>query len=186
MTHTVRRLLDYEYPRYRRHLKKLDSNSRYLRFGIPIRDESIDQLCDLIEQDHDHHILFGIENRELELVAVGHIALGEDMELAFSVLKEYQGQGMGSKLMKRCIQWCRTHGILEGMMVCLSHNTVIKHLCAKYGIRTVSEHGETLAYIHLDPAGPGTYLEEAVDRNAAIIDYWTKRSFRPRRLSTAQ
>jgi GNAT superfamily N-acetyltransferase len=167
MTHTVRRLLDHEYSKYRKHLKQLDSNSRYLRFGIPIRDESIDLLCDQIEQNHQRHILFGIEN-------------------AFSVLKEYQGQGMGSRLMKRCIQWCRTHGILEGMMVCLSHNSVIKHLCVKYGIHMTNEYGETLANIRLDPADPGTYFEEAVDRNVAIFDYIAKRAFRPRRQLTAQ
>jgi GNAT superfamily N-acetyltransferase len=181
MKHTVRRLLDYEYSKYREHLKKLDDNSRHLRFGLLIKDESIDQLCNGIEADREHHILFGIENKDLELVAVGHIALDDRMELAFSVLKEYQGQGMGSDLMKRCIQWCRTHAILEGMMVCLSHNSVIKHLCTKYGIHMTSEHGETLADIHLDPAEPGTYLEEAVDRNAAILDYIAKRAFMPRR-----
>jgi GNAT superfamily N-acetyltransferase len=186
MTHTVRRLLDHEYSKYRKHLKQLDSNSRYLRFGIPIRDESIDLLCDQIEQNHQRHILFGIENADLELIAVGHIALDEKMELAFSVLKEYQGQGMGSRLMKRCIQWCRTHGILEGMMVCLSHNSVIKHLCVKYGIHMTNEYGETLANIRLDPADPGTYFEEAVDRNVAIFDYIAKRAFRPRRQLTAQ
>ena len=103
MKHTVRKLLDYEYSKYREHLKKLDESSRHLRFGYMIKDESIDQLCDDIERDHEHHILFGIENRDLELVAVGHIALDDKMELAFSVLKEYQGQGMGSDLMKRCI-----------------------------------------------------------------------------------
>jgi GNAT superfamily N-acetyltransferase len=184
--HTVRRLLDHEYSKYRKHLKQLDTDSRYLRFGIPIHDESIDLLCDQIELDHGSHILFGIENADLELVAVGHIALGEKMELAFSVLKEYQGQGMGSKLMKRCIQWCRTHRRLEGMMVCLSHNSVIKHLCDKYGIHMTSEHGETLADIHLDPADPGTYIEEAVDRNVAILDYIAKRAFKPRRQLTAQ
>ena len=186
MKHTVRRLLDHEYSQYRTHLKKLDDNSRHLRFGFMIKDESIDQLCDGIEQDREHHILFAIENRDLELVAVGHIALDDKMELAFSGLKEYQGQGMGSDLMKRCIQWCRTHGILEGMMVCLSHNSVIKHMCNKYGIHMTSERGETLADIHLDPAEPGTYLEEAVDRNVAILDYWAKRAFKQRRLLTAQ
>lgn len=185
MTHTVRRLLAHEYPKYRQHLKSLDANSRHLRFGVTMRDEVIDSLCDGIENDTEHHVLFGIENNDLELVAVGHIALGGTMELAFSVLKQYQGQGMGSSLMKRCIQWCRTHCILEGMMVCLSHNSVIKHLCTKYGIHMTSEHGETLADIRLDPAGADTYFEEAVDSNLAAIDWLAKRAFRPIRRSVA-
>ena len=42
----VRRVLVSEYPKYRKHLKALDTESKYLRFGHPIRDEMIDQLCD--------------------------------------------------------------------------------------------------------------------------------------------
>lgn len=186
MTHTVRRMLTHEYSKYREHLKKLDANSRHLRFGIMLSDEAIDLVCDKIENDRDHHILFCIENLDLEIVAVGHIALGTKMELAFSVLKEYQGQGMGSALIRRCIQWCRTHGILDGMMVCLSHNTVIKHLCSKHHIKMTTEHGETLAEIHLDPAQPETFIEEALDRNVAIMDWLSKRTLRPIRQLVVQ
>lgn len=179
MTRVVRRVLPHEYSKYRAHLKGLDSESKTLRFGCAIKDEMIDTLCDGIERDQDHHVLFCIENRRLEFVAIGHIALGHKMELAFSVLPRYQGQGMGSLLMKRCIQWCRTHNILEGQMICLSHNSTIKHLCTKHKIHMVNDHGETLADIHLDPANAGTYFYEVIDRNAAVIDWLTKRTLLP-------
>ena len=60
-------------------------------------------------------------------------------------------------------------------MVCLSTNSVIKHLCTKYGIHMESEYGETLADIHLDHPSLNTYVAEATDRNLAIMDYWGKR-----------
>lgn len=175
--HTVRRVLDNEYPKYRTHLKALDRESKTLRFANPLTDDVIDKLCDGWESDHEHNILFAIENDRLELVAVAHIAIDEkhDMELAFSVLKEYQGQGMGNLLMKRAIQWCRTHNFLHGSMVCLSTNSVIKHLCTKYGIHMQSEYGETLADIELDSPNLTTYWSEATDKNLAIMDYWGKR-----------
>jgi len=179
MPHTVRRVLPHEYSKYRAHLKALDSESLLLRFGYQIRPEVIDTLCDGFERDPDHHILFCVESSQLEFLAVGHIALDNDMELAFSVLKEYQGQGLGGSLMRRCIQWCRTHNVLSGNMVCLTHNRAIRHLCAKYGIQTSSSQGETLAEIHLDPAGPDTYFEEALDRNIAVFDWLTKRALLP-------
>jgi GNAT superfamily N-acetyltransferase len=177
MLTTVRRVLDTEYPKYRKHLKALDRESKTLRFANPLSDEVIDDLCDKWEQDHEHNILFAIENEDLDLVAVAHIAIDEkhDMELAFSVLKQYQGQGMGNHLMKRAIQWCRTHGFLHGSMVCLSTNSVIRHLCSKYGIHMQSEYGETLADIDLDHPSLNTFVAEAASSNLAMMDYWGKR-----------
>ena len=176
-SNTVRRVLGHEYPKYRKHLKALDRESKTLRFANPLNDDVIDSLCDKWEADHDHHILFAIENDTFELVAVAHIAIDEqhEMELAFSVLKEYQGQGMGNLLMKRAIQWCRTHNFLHGSMVCLSTNSVIKHLCIKYGINMISEYGETQAEITLDHPSMTTFWTEAASSNLAIMDYLGKR-----------
>ena len=175
MLNTVRRVLPHEYGKYRTHLKSLDADSKVLRFGYPITDIVLDQLCDRFEADHTSNILFCIENNELEFVAVGHIALQEEMELAFSVLKEYQGQGMGNALMKRIIQWCRVNNKLKGCMVCLTTNGAIKHLCLKHGIHIHSEHGETMADIELDSPNITTYVSEAADSNLAVADYMGKR-----------
>lgn len=182
--HTVRRVLPHEYSKYCIHLKSLDRDSQVLRFGYPIREEMIDELGRTIENNKDHHILFCVENNQLEFIGVGHIALGDTMELAFSVLKEHQGQGIGNSLMKRCIQWCRTHNVLEGMMVCLSTNRAIRHLCSKYQIHMTNDHGETLAEIHLTPASRDTYIEETADSNAAVIDWLTKRALLPLTMQT--
>lgn len=179
MLKTVRRVLPHEYGKYRTHLKALDADSKVLRFACALSDTVIDNLCDGFEAHPDKHVLFVIENERLEFVAVGHISLEGEMELAFSVLKEYQGQGMGDKLMHRCIQYCRTHNILIGCMVCLATNAVIKHLCTKHGIHFHSEHGETLADIELDRPNVTTYINEATDSNLAVIDYLTKRTLLP-------
>lgn len=171
----VRRVLPREYPKYRTHLKALDLASKHLRFGYAITDEMIDKICDRFEADPDNNILFCVENKELEFVAIGHIAVQGEMELAFSVLPAYQGQGLGNQLFKRVIQWCRTHKKLRGCMVCLSTNSVIKHLCIKHGIRLSSADGETLADIELDHPDITTYLTEATDSNLAVMDYLGKR-----------
>lgn len=173
---TVRKVLPHEYSKYRKHLKLLDEHSKYLRFGHHIRDEMIDELCAKFEASPDNNTLFCIENDDLDFVGVGHIAFqGDEMELAFSVLKGYQHQGMGSLLMKRVIQWCRTHGNLKGCMVCLTSNAAIKHLCLKHGIHIHSEHGETMADIELDSPNITTYITEATDSNLAVMDYLGKR-----------
>jgi len=179
MLTTVRRVLPHEYGKYRTHLKALDADSKILRFANPLSNDVIDKLCDGFEARPDKHVLFAIEDSNLEFVAIGHIALEGEMELAFSVLKEYQGQGMGNKLMHRCIQYCRTHNILKGCMVCLSTNSKIKHLCSKYGITMENDHGETLADIELAMPTPSTFINEATDSNLAVMDYWSKRFTKP-------
>jgi GNAT superfamily N-acetyltransferase len=176
---TVRKVLPHEYSKYRNHLKALDDASKHLRFGYLIKDEMIDQLCDKFESELDKNILFCIEDHNLNFIAVGHIALYTDMELAFSVLKEHQGNGLGNALMRRVIQWCRTHGKLKGCMVCLSTNSAIKHLCLKHGIHIHSEHGETLADIELDHPSITTFFTEATDVNLAVADYLGKRFAKP-------
>ena len=175
----VRKVLPVEYPKYRAHLKALDEPSRILRFGAPVADDVIDHLCDKIEVDSQHHVLFAIENANLEFVAVGHVAVFTDMEMAFSVIDSYQGQGMGEALMKRVIQHCRTIGHLKGFMVCLPHNQAIKHLCQKNGIKIHTEYGETTADVELPAANVGTYLDEASSRNLGVFDFMSKRVLLP-------
>ena len=172
---TVRRVLAHEYHKYADHLKALDDESRYLRFGTHVKSAVIDQLCANITAHQSEHVLFAVEDDQLSFIAVGHVALQGEMELAFSVLPQYQRHGLGSAVMKRVISWCRTHGHLKGCMTCLTHNAAIQHLCRKHGIHIYSSHGETLANIELDSPNITTYLAEATDSNLATMDYLGKR-----------
>ncbi len=174
--HLVRRVFPYEYFKYRKHLKSLDLENRILRFGFPVKDDVIDQLCDEFEKNPKHHVLFCVENNNLEFVGVGHIALQGEMELAFSVLKDYQKQGIGNALIKRAISYCRTKGILKGQMVCLSTNTAIKKLCAKNGVKMLADSSETYGTIELPPADLLTVLQEQTSAQAAAADYFVKRA----------
>jgi GNAT superfamily N-acetyltransferase len=174
MAHIVYRLLPADYGRYRKHLLSLDEQSRYLRFGYPIRDEMINILCDKFEANSHQHKIFVIENDDLEVVGAGHISLASDeTELAFSVLKEHQGQGMGSALMKRCIEWCQNRSITAGCMVCLTSNEAIKKLAKKHGI-LVNEGGETLADIQIPELNAVSVISEVVDSNIAKMDHLGK------------
>ena len=179
MTFVVRRVLPNEYHKYTSHLLALDADSRHLRFGFNIKDETLLKLCEGFEKNPKQHVLFCIEDYELNFIAIGHVAKGDEMELAFSVLKEYQHKGLGNKLMKRCIQYCRTRKILKGCMVCLAHNKAIKRLCVKNGIHIHTEDGETLGDIELDSPGIDTYFNERLSQNLGAFDYMGKRAKLP-------
>jgi GNAT superfamily N-acetyltransferase len=174
MPHLVYKLQPLEYSKYRTHLLALDEESRYTRFGFMIKDETIEQLCDKFEANSKEHKIFVIENENLEVVAAGHIALeGGETELAFSVLKEYRKQGMGSSLMSRCIEWCQNRNIKGGCMVCLTSNVAIKRLASKHGV-LINEGGETLANITIPEPTPASVLHEVVDSSMARADHLGK------------
>lgn len=178
MTHTVRRVFPTEYYKYREHLKSLDADSRSLRFGFGITNESIDKLCDTIEHNTNKHILFCIEDADLKFIAVGHIALSDNassMELAFSVLKECQGNGMGDLLMKRCIRYCRTHNIYRGHMVCLSRNAAIRKLCSKNRLTVVTDGTDAETAIELPLPSIKTFFKELLAINLSLLNYIGKR-----------
>lgn len=174
MTHLVYKLAPHEYHRYRTHLLALDDASRYLRFGYQIQDEAINKLCDTFEANTAEHKLFVIENDDLEVVGVGHISLVDgETELAFSVLKAYQGKGMGSALMARAIEWCQNRNIKGGCMVCLTSNVAIRKLAGKHGV-LVNDHGETLADISIPAPTAASVAHEVIDHNIAQIDHLGK------------
>lgn len=169
--HLVYKLKPSEYSKYIDHLLKLDEASRYTRFGYAARDEHIIQLGNRLSSKASKHKIFVIENENLEVIAAGHISLEDnEVELAFSVLKDYQNLGMGNSLMKRCIEWCQNRNIKKGYMVCLSTNTPIKKLAAKHGILH-SESGETVADIKIPDADPFSVMHEVVDSHLARIDH---------------
>jgi GNAT superfamily N-acetyltransferase len=174
MSHLVYKLTPNEYDRYRKHLLALDSHSKYLRFGFHISDEVIADLCTKFAANTSEHKIFVIENNDLDVVGAGHISLeGNNVELAFSVLKDYQKQGMGDSLMKRCIEWCQNRGLDLGCMVCLSSNTAIKKLAAKHGV-LINDSGETVANIKIPVANSVSRFSEVIDSNLSKLDHLGK------------
>lgn len=175
MAHTIYKLPADELHRYRTHLLCLDEESRYLRFGFYIKTDTIRDLHKRWTANPDKHIVFVIENDDLEVVGVAHISLEEEpAELAFSVFKECQGQGMGDALMKRAIEYCQNRGIKYGCMVCLNTNDKIKKLAKKNGILVVNEDGESKAEIQMPDPSPMSIWHEVVENNVAKIDHLGK------------
>lgn len=182
--HTVYQLLPMDYSRYRTHLLALDPHSRRLRFGYQIKDNIINSLCDKFEANSAAHKIFVIENDDLAVVAVGHVSLeGDEVELAFSVLQQCQGQGMGTALMKRCVEWCQNRSISSGCMVCVSTNQAVRHMAKKHGI-LVDAHGETLADIHIPAPNSVSVINEIIDHNISRFDHLGKLQRRFARMLT--
>lgn len=175
MTYHIYKLPKTEFHRYRTHLLSLDEESRYMRFGFHIKNETINQLCERWELNSDQHQVFAVENDNMELIAVGHVSLeDEPAELAFSVLKEYQGRGLGDSLMKRTVEYCQNRGIKLGCMVCLGSNEKIKHLARKNGVLVKTEDGDSHGEVVIPNPTPVSYWHEYIEDSIAKLDHLGK------------
>ena len=169
---TIYKLQPHEFERYRNHLLSLDDESKYMRFGFHIRSETISDLCSKWQSNYDKHQIFVIENDNLDVVGVAHVSLEEETpELAFSVLKDHQKQGMGDALMKRAIEYCQNKGIKHGYMVCLMSNDKIKGLARKNGVLVHSEEGDSYGDITIPAPTPVSYWHEYLENTMGTIDH---------------
>lgn len=132
----------YKISDYARHLKNLSVEDRYNRFGYNASDYNIDQLIlEMCYNPKDHELWFARTNDSR--VGWGHMAKNDDgsWELAVSVDKEYQRQGVANLLMKEMLVWAKFHHITEVYMHCIENNRVIQHLALKHELKT-KERGD--------------------------------------------
>lgn len=142
----------YKISDYSRHLKALPLEDKVSRFGYPANDHSIDQMIlSMCYNPRDHELWYARDD-DGERVGWGHMARNADdsWELAVSVNKEYQRQGIGNKLITEMLAWAKFHKISEVYMHCIEDNKVIQHLAAKNELQTRSRgDGERTAAIEI-------------------------------------
>jgi RimJ/RimL family protein N-acetyltransferase len=149
----------YKISDYARHLKNLSEDNRYSRFGYKASDYNIDQfILQMCYHPKDHELWFA--RNDEQRIGWGHMAKNQDgtWELAVSVDKEYQRQGVANDLMKEMLVWAKFHQIPQVYMHCIENNRVIQHLAQKHELKTKERgDGERTAAI----AVPGPNFVEA-------------------------
>ena len=141
----------YKIGDYSRHLKNLTPEDKISRFGYPANDHSIDQLVlNMCYHPQDHELWYARDDGDR--VGWGHMAKNSDdsWELAVSVNKDFQRQGIGNKLITEMLAWAKFHKINEVYMHCIEDNKVIQHLAGKNELKTRSRgDGERTASIEV-------------------------------------
>jgi GNAT superfamily N-acetyltransferase len=164
------------------HLKALDEDDRYLRFGYPARDEHIDRYAEGIDFERDD--VFGIYNRKLELIAMAHLAYSDNpdtascAEFGVSVLARARGRGYGGRLFERAVMHARNEGVDQLFVHALSENRAMLHIAAKAGAKLERSGTETDAWLRLPPATFDSRMAELVEEQVAQTDYALKQQAR--------
>ena len=127
----------YKVRDYAEHLKRLSEEDKISRFGYVVRDDNIDKLALSMLYDFNNHELWYAEINK-KVVGWGHLAKNDDdsWELAVSVDKEYQRQGVATELIKEILSWSKVRHVHEVFMHCIEDNSVIQHLATKFDLKT--------------------------------------------------
>jgi len=181
-------------PRSRRHLLRhflaLEEKDRLLRFGTKLSDELVTRYVEKIDFTRD--TIFGVYDRKLRLLGVGHLAFAPRetspvsgatikarvAEFGVSVSAAARGMGVGTKLFERGAIHCRNADVDTLYMHCLSSNKVMMHIARKAGMEIHRDYGEADAYLKLKPANSVTVFQEAMEEQVAMIDYIVKANMR--------
>jgi GNAT superfamily N-acetyltransferase len=161
----IRRVWPAEFSEFRAHLKRLDADSRQMRFGGIVTDAFID---DYVDSAHRVGTVIYGTFAGSSLVAAGELRTIFDTwpiaaEAAFSVEKAWQDHGLGDTLMGRIITVAQNRGISTVYMLCMRDNVRMQHLASKHKARLKVEDGEVSG--HVDPAWPtpSSLMEEFMD-----------------------
>ncbi len=160
------------------HLLGLDPADRYLRFGYAASDEHIQAYVDGLDFVRDE--IFGIYNRQLELIAVAHLAYPSQQsfescaEFGVSVLKTARGRGFGGRLFDRAAMHARNDGIRQMFIHALSENSAMLKIARNAGATVERDGSETEAYLVLPVATLDSRMTEIVQEHMAQADYRLK------------
>ena len=160
------------------HLRALDADDRYLRFGYMATDEQVDRYVTGLKFERDE--IFGIYNRKLELIAVAHLAFSDQpehrscAEFGVSVLKKVRGRGFGSRLFERAVIHARNEGVELLFIHALTENTPMIRIARNAGAILERSGAETDAHLRLPPATLDSRMSEIVEEQVARTDYRLK------------
>ncbi|GAB4203462.1 MAG: hypothetical protein Fur0019_02810 [Tibeticola sp.] len=161
---SVHRLRPGDREAVRAHLRALDAQDRYLRFGYPASDAHIDRYVNALDFRRDE--LYAVTGAYCRLVAVAHLAYLVDatrglcVEFGVSVVRNHRGRGLGSCLFRKAALHARNEGARFMMIHALSENAAMLQIARRAGAQLVREGGESEAWLELPAATLATTLAD--------------------------
>ncbi|MBI1209384.1 MAG: GNAT family N-acetyltransferase [Azospirillum sp.] len=170
-----RKLLPTEVGDYRDHLIRLDRDDRYARFSGTVSDAAIARHCQHL--DWPAALLLGVFDGGVLRAAAelrAATALWPDQaEIALSVERPYQSQGVGAGLLGRGLTIARNRGIRSVKMVCHLDNRRVMKLARRFQGKVVLEVDDFGGDVGLDfvlgRATQGTWLKEWIADSASAV-----------------
>ena len=91
-------------------------------------------------------------------------------ELAVSVEKEFQGQGVGSGVVRRIMTVSRNRSLRRVMLICMISNRRMQAIVRKFLGKLECDSGEATGWIELPWPNQVSLMQEALDSSAALVN----------------
>ncbi|MBP0614923.1 GNAT family N-acetyltransferase [Jiella mangrovi] len=166
----TRRLHPGEWPFLQAHFERLDPASRRLRFGNAVTSAFIERYArNSFDADAVVLGLFvgGVVRGVAELRFIS--ADRGEAEIAFSIERQCQGFGYGTRLFARMRDAARNRGVHRLWLTCLSENRRILAIAKKFGAKVTLLGNEATAEISGQHPGRGSLSREWVEETRAQI-----------------
>lgn len=177
----VRTLAERHRPAVRTHLRALSAEDRQRRFGHSLSDERVRAYADQLDFNLD--LIFGVFDRRLRLVALGHLALAQGAdpvtgqghgELGLSVLASARGQRLGSQLFEHAVTHARNRGVHSLHIHLARDNAPMLAIVQAAGAHITHQGHEAQALLTLPGLTLGSQLDELLGARAAELDFRLK------------
>lgn len=151
----IRQLRPSDLPRFRDHLLRLDPESRHDRFNGAINDHFVEIYAD--RSFHDGTTVIGYLEGD-DVLGAAELHERPDhaeptAEIAFSVERHRQHQGIGAKLFERLLAHAHALGYERLHVTTHSENRAMKALARRFNASLSFAAGEAVGTITLDPDG---------------------------------
>jgi GNAT superfamily N-acetyltransferase len=178
----IRKLRAKEAGAFLDHLKRLDKDSRRMRFAHSVSDSFVEEYAARMSDMGAivyGYVVDGEVRAAAELKKLSD-AWGSEAEAAFSVEAAYQDHGVGTELMGRVIRSARNRGVHRLFMSCLAENARMQAIARKYEAELKFEYGEVIGEILPQDPDYFSVLAEQIDDRVgyfmAVLDLGARTS----------
>jgi GNAT superfamily N-acetyltransferase len=165
----VRKLYPWEWHELSAHLLRLGPEERRLRFCRQVDDAFIHAYCDRIDRPRTT-VLGCFAGGTLRGVAeLIQIPQGWSAEVALSVERPFQRQGIGGRLLGQILVVARNRMVRNVHLISLRENEPLQHLARKFGATTETYLSSTEGLIGLPWPSYLSLLEEMAADGQALL-----------------
>ncbi|MBK0401259.1 GNAT family N-acetyltransferase [Limibaculum sp. M0105] len=181
----IRRLGPGDMASLEAHLLRLEGHDRRMRFCGDLGDEAVRRHCALIDWPNTQVLgceVDGVLRGAVEL-SIHPRPYSSEAELAMSLEREFQGQGLGALLMRKALVLARNRYVSSVFMTCMVGNRRMQKLAAKFGAILSIGEGEMEGRILAPWPTFLTIVEEAALESRAYLraafSHWPRPAARP-------
>jgi GNAT superfamily N-acetyltransferase len=168
---TIRKIWSWEWGQHRAHLLRLAPEDRRLRFCRAVSDHFIHRYCDQLDQSQTR--LFGcfIDGTLRGVAELVRIPESKPVssEIALSVERAFQQQGIGGKLLEKALLLARNRFIDTVHLISLRENESVQHLARKFDAKIGAYGLATEGRIRLPSPSYVSLMEEITADGQALI-----------------